>query len=60
MRSLSFSPAGAGAGAVAGAVLLRTGMAQDNSIEPRPARALNHIGIVDDDYDAASRSPIPA
>jgi catechol 2,3-dioxygenase-like lactoylglutathione lyase family enzyme len=43
------------AGAIAGAVLLQTGIAQDRSIEPRPALAVNHIGIVVEDYDAAYR-----
>jgi catechol 2,3-dioxygenase-like lactoylglutathione lyase family enzyme len=41
------------AGVVAGAVLLQTGSAQNNGVEPRPSRALNHIGIVVADYDSA-------
>lgn len=49
MRSLSFFVAGI----IVGAILLQPGSAQNNSIEPRPDRALNHIGIVVDDYDAA-------
>jgi catechol 2,3-dioxygenase-like lactoylglutathione lyase family enzyme len=49
MKSVAFFIAGL----VAGAVLLRTGIAQDNSIEPRPERALNHIGIVVEDYQSA-------
>lgn len=40
-------------GAIAGAALLQTSVAQNNSIEPRPALAVNHIGIVVEDYDAA-------
>jgi catechol 2,3-dioxygenase-like lactoylglutathione lyase family enzyme len=43
------------AGAVAGAVLLQTSAAQNNPIEPRPSLAVNHIGIVVEDYDAAYR-----
>jgi len=43
------------AGAIVGAVLLQTGAAQTNSIEPRPALAVNHIGIIVEDYDAAYR-----
>ena len=49
MRSLSFFVAGI----IVGAILLQPGSAQNNTIEPRPDRALNHIGIVVDDYDAA-------
>jgi catechol 2,3-dioxygenase-like lactoylglutathione lyase family enzyme len=49
VRSLSFFIAGI----IVGAILLQPGSAQDSSIEPRPDRALNHIGIVVDDYDAA-------
>ena len=41
------------AGVLTGSVLLQTVVAQDSSIEPRPARALNHVGIVVEDYDAA-------
>lgn len=43
------------AGALTGAVLLQTSVAQNNSIEPRPALAVNHIGIVVENYDAAYR-----
>lgn len=49
MKSLLFFIAGV----VVGAMLLQTGTAQDNVVEPRPARALNHIGIVVADYEAA-------
>ena len=41
------------AGSICGALLLRSGIAQDSSVEPRPERALNHIGIVVEDYAAA-------
>jgi hypothetical protein len=49
MKSLLFFVAGV----VTGAMLLQTGTAQNNDLEPRPARALNHIGIVVEDYEAA-------
>jgi catechol 2,3-dioxygenase-like lactoylglutathione lyase family enzyme len=40
------------AGILVGAVLMQTVTAQNGPILPRPARAVNHIGIVVDDYDA--------
>jgi len=49
MKSLLFFTAGV----IVGATLLQTGSAQNNAVEPRPARALNHIGIVVADYYAA-------
>jgi catechol 2,3-dioxygenase-like lactoylglutathione lyase family enzyme len=49
MKHLSFFLAGV----IVGAVLIRTGTAQDSSVEQRPARALNHVGIVVQDYQAA-------
>lgn len=49
MKSLMFFTVGL----IIGAMLVQTGIAQNNSIEPRPANALNHIGIVVEDYDAA-------
>jgi catechol 2,3-dioxygenase-like lactoylglutathione lyase family enzyme len=38
---------------LAGALLMQPGSAQDESWLPRPARAVNHIGIVVADYAAA-------
>lgn len=49
MRTLLVFVAGLGIGAM----LFQAGIAQDVSIEPRPALAINHIGIVVDDYDQA-------
>jgi catechol 2,3-dioxygenase-like lactoylglutathione lyase family enzyme len=49
MKSLLFFVAGA----VFSAALLHSVVAQDVSIEPRPSLAVNHIGIVVEDYDAA-------
>jgi catechol 2,3-dioxygenase-like lactoylglutathione lyase family enzyme len=51
MKSLSLFSAGI----IVGAMLMHGGQAQDQSIEPRPEHALNHIGIVVADYDAAYR-----
>jgi catechol 2,3-dioxygenase-like lactoylglutathione lyase family enzyme len=41
------------AGALAGAILMQPGSAQNGPIDPRPERALNHVGIVVADYEAA-------
>jgi catechol 2,3-dioxygenase-like lactoylglutathione lyase family enzyme len=41
------------AGVLAGAIVLQSVFAQNNDFLPRPHRALNHIGIVVADYDAA-------
>ena len=41
------------AGVLAGALFIRPGVAQNDDLLPRPERALNHIGIVVADYDAA-------
>ena len=41
------------AGVLAGAIVLQSVFAQNDDFLPRPNRALNHIGIVVADYDAA-------
>ena len=41
------------AGLLAGGMLMQSGNAQKEDFLPRPERALNHIGIVVADYDAA-------
>jgi hypothetical protein len=41
------------AGFLAGAILFQSVFAQNDEFLPRPNRALNHIGIVVADYDAA-------
>ena len=41
------------AGTFVGALVMQTVLAQDDAVPPRPERAVNHVGIVVDDYDAA-------
>jgi catechol 2,3-dioxygenase-like lactoylglutathione lyase family enzyme len=41
------------AGTFVGALLMQTVLAQNDPVPPRPERAVNHVGIVVDDYDAA-------
>ena len=45
--------AGFVAGALVGALVMQTVLAQGGNVPPRPERALNHVGIVVDDYAAA-------
>lgn len=40
-------------GTIVGALVMQTVLAQNDSVPPRPARAVNHVGIVVDDYAAA-------
>jgi len=45
--------AGFTAGSIVGALVMQTVVAQNDPVPPRPERAVNHVGIVVDDYAAA-------